>query len=268
MAAVVALALLPLALTAASDCEEGLCPVSHLQVQSAVHRTADSTDRAELERQGICKAQLTAEEIRTPILQLMAGSPKQDGWCLYGILGPWASVCAQARKEQNVRLYTELMHQSRSENLHAQKRLEFSDGRALSIRDRENAEDDIYCFANGYYNLSRAEVVGDYQALEEASRHSCSKLAAEFPNYESLSLADLMKASTEDAISTLMSDLEPAAVDSSMLQSMRLQAAVRCLLSSGSAGPAMCDVAYCARRGCLNEQNQVGYTVLGECPDV
>ncbi|OLP73967.1 hypothetical protein AK812_SmicGene46633, partial [Symbiodinium microadriaticum] len=33
-------------------------------------------------------------------------------------------------------------------------------------------------------------------------------------------------ASTEDAISTLMSDLEPAAVDSSMLQSMRLQAAV------------------------------------------
>ena len=31
MAAVVALALLPLALTAASDCEEGLCPVSHLQ---------------------------------------------------------------------------------------------------------------------------------------------------------------------------------------------------------------------------------------------
>ena len=27
----------------------------------------------------------------------------------------------------------------------------------------------------------------------QASRQSCSKLAAEFPNYESLSLADLMK---------------------------------------------------------------------------
>ncbi|OLQ01391.1 hypothetical protein AK812_SmicGene15855 [Symbiodinium microadriaticum] len=42
---------------------------------------------------------------------------------------------------------------------------------------------------------------------------------------KSLELLDIGQASTEDAISTLMSDLEPAAVDSSMLQSMRLQAA-------------------------------------------
>ncbi|CAE7260535.1 Ehmt1 [Symbiodinium natans] len=101
------------------------------------------------------------------------------------------------------------------------------------------------------------------------SAKACEQLESEFPNYQSLSLADLFKESKEDDIQHLMSGPEPAVVDVGLVQSLRLQAAVRCLFSKGPAGPALCDAAYCARRGCLREQNEeVGYTMLGECPDV
>jgi len=257
----------------AAECEDGLCPMSHLQVHSALHRTTGLNATA-LEQQGICKTHMSFEDIRTPILQLMAQSPDQDGWCLYGIMGDWASTCALARQTQNMQLYTDEMQQFNLASFRKQRRLVLG-SISLALRDYTKPQVDIYCFANGLYNFSQTEVLSSFEQLQTASEQTCKSLEMEMPNYHSLSMFDFFKASAAEelALSSLngfLASSEPQYVtlDGELLQSMRVQAAVKCLLSSGPGGPALCDLAYCARRGCVNEQNEVRYTALSECPDI
>ncbi len=107
------------------------------------------------------------------------------------------------------------------------------DKTTLTIRDHDYPLDDIYCYANGWYNpaIPRESLVNNFTWLEEVSERSCEKLSKTVPGYESLTLGDLGGENVDD--SAELSDLIKAgggAVSDKLVKGMLLHAAIKCLL--------------------------------------
>eukprot|EP00439_Symbiodinium_sp_Y106_P071255 s3207_g12.t1 len=55
---------------------------------------------------GVClPGPLGPEELETPISELLAKHPGEDGWCLFGAAGTWTSKCAVCRRKEACRSF-------------------------------------------------------------------------------------------------------------------------------------------------------------------
>jgi len=50
---------------------------------------------------GICVSALSDQEWSKPMLEV-AAHYDQDGWCVFGFMGPWASECAVSQRKRSV----------------------------------------------------------------------------------------------------------------------------------------------------------------------
>eukprot|EP00438_Fugacium_kawagutii_P029864 Skav201986 [mRNA] locus=scaffold269:12933:13849:+ [translate_table: standard] len=145
------------------------------------------------------------------------------------------------------------------------------DGRKIVIRDLENPWDDIYCLANGWYDLPRHELTNNITFLEEVSDKACEEVKKMLgTHYHTLTLDDLKNhiARNEELITQMQSETKIALVSPAAIQSTQEHLAIQCMMR-GNAGKAICEIAFCAYRGCLSPDGQmIFYRKLGECTDV
>lgn len=226
---------------------------------------------------GVCvpKEELTETDESDPILEVSTRY-EQDGWCVFGGLGNWASECAIARRIRNVNnfalvfepMYAQILNSSWSTPF----TLRLFDGRTLVIRDHFYPLDDLYCYVNNWYDLPRAEVVQNFTFLEEVSNQWCKHLETLVPNYFRLSWDDLKNESLVDE--AFLENLEKDGATSGevpewVVNGMYLHAAAKCVLRGNNQG-ALCDIANCAERACWGhaDRKTLQYTVRGECKKV
>lgn len=221
---------------------------------------------------GVCKpVSSLKQEIYEPIANVTERLG-EDGWCIFGGFGTWASNCAIARRTKDIMIFPKTFEDEYEKFMNAPQAtpfaLRFPDNRTLIIRDHFYPLDDAYCFLNGWYNLPRAELVNNFSYLEEMSDRYCDHLSKTFPGYWNISMADLLKESTSDE--AFLADIQKNGADvgyatPSFVDGMYLHAAAKCLLRGGHRG-AVCDLANCASRACFGASpSELLYTARGEC---
>eukprot|EP00438_Fugacium_kawagutii_P028868 Skav225490 [mRNA] locus=scaffold1360:22538:30923:- [translate_table: standard] len=182
----------------------------------------------------IKEATEVTEEMDRPLEEVVA-SYGEDGWCLYGSLGTWASECAVSRKTRNVRPFVKQFQigykiVSNAPNA-VPVTLKFPDQSTLTLRDHFYPLDDVYCFVNGWYSFpDRGALLYNFSYLEEVSDRECNKLKQELPEYHSLSAQDLMAESVldEEVLQAAMGGL--GHVPELTVRGMRIHAAAKCLM--------------------------------------
>ena len=142
--------------------------------------------------------------------------------------------------------------------------LQMLDKTTLTIRDHFYPLDDLYCYANGWYNpaIPRESLVNNFTWLEEVSERTCEKLSKTVPGYESLTFANIGQENRDDSaeLSDMMKTGDSGAVSDKLVMGMLLHSAVKCLMRGGYQG-AVCDIANCAARGCIDESEALHYTL-------
>ncbi|CAK9063632.1 Uncharacterized protein SCF082_LOCUS32917 [Durusdinium trenchii] len=220
---------------------------------------------------GICLGHLSQQDLSTPIAEL-SEAYGEDGWCVYGALGGWIRECAVSRRTHNLSNFLDLFWTGYVYFLNGPQATPYTltlfDNRTLTIRDHSFPLDDLYCFVNGWYSLDRAAIVGNFSYLEEASEKACKHLEETVPGYFNISFNDFARESDADEL--LLETLAREGggfISEDVVKGMRLHAATKCLFRGGGRG-AVCDLANCAERGRLGPNNEVLYTVRGECESV
>mmetsp|Transcript_72139 Transcript_72139/g.169047 ORF Transcript_72139/g.169047 Transcript_72139/m.169047 type:complete len:282 (+) Transcript_72139:88-933(+) len=223
---------------------------------------------------GICVPSYELDKA-APMEEVMAQHEGQDGWCVFGAMGEWSSLCAVARREESVRGFTdyfEMYYKLLLPPMKDQKTFRLPDGSSLAIRDKVYPLDDIYCWVNGWYYASyekRKALVNNFTYLEEVSEPFCRSLEESVPNYHRISVDDATDETSYDmkALEAMWAAPDAVAqINQTVVEGMKLHAAFKCIMAGGKG--ALCDIANCARRGCLLGNNELGYTARGECPDV
>ncbi|CAE7265753.1 unnamed protein product [Symbiodinium natans] len=223
---------------------------------------------------GICEP-VKENETKVPIPELLAHHPGEDGWCLFGVTGEWASKCAVSRRKGDARTFADSMgeyYKSYIPTSNVSKTLRLPDGRSLhNIVDWSYPLDDAYCWILGWYDLDldRKAAVNNYTYLTEVSKASCRSLEQSVPNYHQLSFGDMVEESEKDTdeIDKLWASQKPVLnLSQAFVDGMKLHAAVNCLLGGGEGG--ICDIANCALRGCRLGNDRLGYNLRGDCPPV
>mmetsp|Transcript_42300 Transcript_42300/g.78760 ORF Transcript_42300/g.78760 Transcript_42300/m.78760 type:complete len:183 (+) Transcript_42300:67-615(+) len=151
----------------------------------------------------------------------------------------------------------------------AAKTLQLPGGQTLTIRDHSYPLDDLFCYANGWYELDRHQVLHNLTYLEEVSEASCRWLESKIPNFHEISVKDLMAEEHVDSqvLSAAMGSNESVVeMGKDVMYGMLVHAAAKCLF--GKSKGAVCDIANCASRACLLPGGTLGYTARGECEDV
>ncbi|CAK9037883.1 Uncharacterized protein SCF082_LOCUS22362 [Durusdinium trenchii] len=167
----------------------------------------------EEEKQG-CQLLQTAAERRKPggpnagadLLPLkdVVESSGEDGWCVFGAKGVWASNCAVSRQTRDIDTFVktwELDYLMVMNMPSPPYTLKLPDQRTLTIRDHNYPLDDLYCFANGWYSNSdsqREEFFKNFSYLEEVSEKSCNELQKKVPGFNKLSMKDMAEESDYD----------------------------------------------------------------------
>mmetsp|Transcript_133119 Transcript_133119/g.188065 ORF Transcript_133119/g.188065 Transcript_133119/m.188065 type:complete len:282 (+) Transcript_133119:64-909(+) len=222
---------------------------------------------------GVClPGPLGPEELETPISELLAKHPGEDGWCLFGAAGTWTSKCAVCRRKEACRSFAASFQPVYDffiplSNKSATLRL--PDGRSLAIRDPHYPLDDLYCWVNGWYDLDREAAVNNYTYLSEVSAAACRSLEQAVPNYSGISMQMMYDESDDDGaeLKKMVFSKNPVNdVSQALVDGMRLHAAAKCLMGGGHGG--LCDIANCAMRGCRLNSDTLGYHALGNCPPV
>ncbi|CAJ1343748.1 unnamed protein product [Effrenium voratum] len=141
-----------------------------------------------------CVDKATLEpQVDRPIREVLQEHPGKDGWCVYGAVGDWISMCAKAREARDYRIFGDYIA-SNEEFLHLPaKRYTYvlPDGAKVTSRDFLYPLDDIYCLVNGWYDLPRDKAANDREYVERMSRKTCQQLQAEVPNFENLSFQEI-----------------------------------------------------------------------------
>ncbi|CAE7214645.1 unnamed protein product, partial [Symbiodinium pilosum] len=117
--------------------------------------------------------------------------------------------------------------------LEEQKKVVLPDGSTLMVRDYH----DLFCTLNGYYNVSRVAAVNDYEFLTHVSAQFCSVRKQQVPNYNSLTLNDLVlhEDPHNDYINKLLMSSNPVVyLNQSDLDMFHTEAAVECRLDNDS----------------------------------
>lgn len=231
----------------------------------------DNTNIVADKKKGICLSHLSEEELSSPIAKL-SEAYHEDGWCVFGALGSFISECAVSRHTHNISNFLAEFWTGYVFYVNGPQAtpytLKLFDNRTLTIRDHIYPLDDLFCFVNGWYSLDRAAIVQNFSYLEEVSERECKNLEETFPGYFNISYNDFSKESDDDeALLEALAREGGGFISEKVVKGMRLHAATKCLFRGGGRG-AVCDLANCAERGCLGPNNEVLYTVRGECESV
>ena len=204
----------------------------HRRTDLAHHKTSDGEEPPHLSKSSVEFNEFITDRCNLPdpyewdqatLLQDMsepirkvAERYNEDGWCVFGAAGTWASNCAVTRRKRDTNVFIntwlgfywhvywcflfsrvafrkrlsncQICHDGMMRFFDLYKRtlngvvkndeytLTLSDGRSLSIRDHQYPLDDLYCWVNGWYSLPRASVIQNYSYLEEVSDRSCKNL--------------------------------------------------------------------------------------------
>ena len=220
---------------------------------------------------GICVSALSDQEWSKPMVEV-AAHYEQDGWCVFGFMGPWASECAVSQRKRSVLNFAfmfQALYSAYNVSGGTPFALRLPDNRTLIIRDHTYPLDDLYCYVNGWYSLPRHEIVNNFSYLEEVSNRFCDHLAEIVPGYHNISLMEFHNESDGDekVLENLMKNgADTGYVPQSVIDGMYLHAATKCVMRGHNRG-AVCDLANCAARGCLSSpsSSQLLYTARGEC---
>lgn len=108
------------------------------------------------------------------------------------------------------------------------------DETTLTVRDHVYPLDDLYCYANGWYNppIPRESLVNNFTLLEEVSGRSCEELSKTVPGFESLAWKSMEQESEVDRVQLedMMKTGDSAAVSDKLVKNMLVHSAVKCLL--------------------------------------
>jgi len=264
-----------------SECQDEHCAVSHLQLHKALEfppavESFFALVPGELQH---CQQPLPEEDYFKPITEVLYEHPGEDAWCILSKANGafnFSLACAMARKHQYIRGYAEYDYQrvqfegrthpvgfGEAFHLNTQKEVVLPNNSSLMVRDYA----DIWCAINGYYNISRAAVLNDYEYLTHVSGNLCSLVKQRVPDYNNLSLNDMLLPVLPhiNYINKLLSDRPVVHLNQTDMDIMHTTAGVQCRMDNGHGGN--CDVAYCAYRGCLDADGMtVKHTDKGECP--
>lgn len=230
---------------------------------------------------GICLSQIEPDakgvpEAWTRPIEEIIQHYGEDGWCLLGSMGSWASNCSISRKSRDIIPYIQQYEGDLADRMNSDKAsavtLTFSDGRTLRTRDHHYPLDDVYCFVNGWYTAPdhpERQALMNFSYLEEVSDKACSHLEKILPEYHSLSASKLSVESTIDEAALEIAEATSGRlqIPDSVVRGLMVHAAVKCVMRGGGRG-AVCDIANCAARACLDDANHVLYTQRGECKKV
>ncbi|CAL1166151.1 unnamed protein product, partial [Cladocopium goreaui] len=238
----------------------------------ALQPLADPASR----KAGICLSQVIPDAWTRPLEEIIQHYG-EDGWCLLGSMGGWSSNCSVSRKSRDIIPYIQILGERYESDLADRMNrdtaspvtLTFSDGRTLRTRDHGYPLDDVYCFVNGWYkppDHPDRRALMNFSYLEEVSDKACSHLEKILPEYHSLSASSLSDESTIDeaTIDVAVATSGLLHVPDIVVRGMMVHAAVKCVMRGGGRG-AVCDIANCAARACLDDANHVLYTQRGEC---
>ena len=97
---------------------------------------------------------------------------------------------------------------------------------------------DIWCAINGYYNISRAAVLNDYEYLTHVSGNLCSLVKQRVPDYNNLSLNDMLLPVLPhiNYINKLLSDRPVVHLNQTDMDIMHTTAGVQCRMDNGHGG--------------------------------
>ncbi|CAE7718564.1 unnamed protein product [Symbiodinium sp. CCMP2592] len=269
--------------TVNSECQDEHCAVSHLQLQTALvgYPKLESffvLAPGELQH---CSQPLPVEDFSKPITEVLYEHPGEDAWCLMPELEApgFRMACAMARKHKHMRSFaafdyqriswegrTEPVGEGEGFSLDTQKEVVLPGGSSLMVRDYI----DIWCVVNGYYNVSRAPALDDYEYLTHVSANLCFLSKQRVPDYNSLCLNDLLLhylPHVNYINKKLMSEKPVVHLNQTDVDLMYRWAGVQCRMDNDHGGN--CDVGYCAYRGCLDADGMtIKHTDKGECPPV
>jgi len=224
---------------------------------------------------GVCLPSLSDQDRARPLKDVLADYG-EDGWCIFGSASGCFSQCAVSRRTRDVNSFIKQFEGFYAEILNVKNATPFTfklpDETTLTVRDHVYPLDDLYCYANGWYNppIPRESLVNNFTLLEEVSGRSCEELSKTVPGFESLAWKSMEQESEVDRVQLedMMKTGDSAAVSDKLVKNMLVHSAVKCLLRGGFRG-AVCDIANCAARGCIDESEAPHYTVRytqrGEC---
>ena len=218
-----------------------------------------------------CPQTISEQQGSRPIEDVVAESGG-DGFCTFASLGPSVGLCAASRREKNInkpflKYYRKFLKNILDNPQATPFTYSLPDGKQIVTRDHTYPWDDVYCFANGFYDLPRHLLVSNFSFLEEASEKACQETKKMFPNYHTFTADDLNNSLPKmDKMLAQMQSLSSGRVDSSVIRDAREHFAIKCLMR-GEGGRAICDLAFCAARGCLRPDGLMLYSSRHECVD-
>jgi len=190
-------------------------------------------------------------DLARPVREVLAEHPGADGFCYFGFLGSWASMCAVAHQQREYPLFTAAIDYAALVNGSLQT-VRY-DGGTFYSENHVFLYDDLYCHANRWLQGQGLPhgLMSNYTAWSELAAEECRRLDGRFPEYQ-MSIAD-MATRSQDEIQALQDAVDHGTMAPTMLD-MQRHAAVKCAM--GSLG---CDLAYC-NRWCLRGDGTIGRT--------
>eukprot|EP00439_Symbiodinium_sp_Y106_P026326 s1471_g3.t1 len=258
-------------------CSRGSCEMSLLRFAVILASVACGASQGTVSSE--CQEKPHLEDFSKPITEVLYEHPGEDAWCIMSDLEApgFRMACAMARKHKRIRSFAayenrRISWEGRSDpvgegegfSLETQKKVVLPGGSSLMVRDYI----DIWCVVNGYYNVSRAPALDDYEYLTHVSANLCFLSKQRVPDYNSLSLNDLLLhylPHVNYINKKLMSEKPVVHLNQTDVDLMYRWAGVQCRMDNDHGGN--CDVGYCAYRGCLDADGMtVKHTDKGECP--
>lgn len=209
-----------------------------------------------------CQAGPAPEELSRPIAQVMREHSDKDGYCYFG-LNPLMSFCYVSRKWKSMRDYQKICDYTIRIRSEDPVRTIKYDGGTIRTRNHVFPYDDMYCHANGFFDLPRSKIT-DFDWWETTSINKCDALEKEFGqdfgNYSWVDLKDITDGEAH-RLDVAFDNLPNRMQDFPTAREMRLHAAAKCALARKGLS---CDMAYCAGFGCMLDDGYVGHG--DECP--
>eukprot|EP00438_Fugacium_kawagutii_P009091 Skav226640 [mRNA] locus=scaffold1450:137984:138819:+ [translate_table: standard] len=216
-----------------------------VQKRLALQATAPSVE---------CPQEVTEQQQSRPVEDVIAESYPEDGFCTFASLEPGFSV---------------------KDILDVPQATPFTfvlpDGRKIATRDHEYPWDDIWCLANGFYELPRHELASNFTFLEEVSDKACEDVKNTLgTHYHTLTIQNLTNPRNDELVKQMQTAASEkknmAHVSPATILDAKERLAIECMMRGGG-GKAICDIALCAARGCWSPDGQMLYSTRGECID-
>ena len=217
-----------------------------------------------------CPQTVSEDQMSRPVEDVVAESGG-DGYCTFASIDPTIGLCAASRREKNMSSpFLDYYRQNMKNILDNPQATPFTyilpDGQQLVSRDHKSPWDDVYCLVNGLYDLPH-RLASNFSFLEQVSEQVCQDVEKMFPNYHTFTAHNLNKSvpAMDLMVKQMMTVSSGIAhVDSSVIFEARRYLAVKCLMR-GEGGGAVCDIAFCAARGCLRPDGHMLYSARHEC---